>query len=148
MDILTMLMLSMFIFGMAKWVDEGETLVGNIFLKKAAVTDLWVGLYLDATEPIEGDTLSDLTEVPVANNYARISLAAGDWTEGAAGVFTQLQKTFTATGGAWGDVYGYFITDCASGTAGNLVAVEDFSDGPYTVNDGWSVKVTPKVTIS
>ena len=63
-------------------------------------------------------------------------------------ILLQLQKTFTANGGNWGDVVGYFLTDVASGTAGKLVAVEDFSDGPYTVNDGWSVKVTPTVTIS
>jgi len=29
-----------------------------------------------------------------------------------------------------------------------LIAVEHFSDGPYTMNDGWSTKVTPKVTLS
>jgi hypothetical protein len=149
MDILTTLALSLFIFGMAKWCDEGETQVGNIYLRKDAVIDLWVGLYTDATEPAEDATLSSITELPVANNYARIALTNTDWTEQATkGVFEQLQKTFTASGGDWGSVYGYFLADCASGTAGKLVAVEHFSDGPYTVNDGWSVKVTPKVTIT
>lgn len=149
MDILTMLFLTLFIFGMAKWCDEGETLVGNIFLRKDAVIDLWVGLYLDTSEPAEDATLSSISEVPVANGYARIALVNTDWTEQATkGIFKQLEKIFTANGGDWGTVYGYFLTDCASGTAGKLVAVEDFSDGPYVVNDGWSVKPTPKVTIS
>jgi len=149
MDILTMLLLALFIFGMAKWCDEGETQVGNIYLKKDTVIDLWVGLYLDTTEPAEDATLASITEITVANGYARIALTAADWTEQATkGVFEQVQKIFTANGGNWGDVYGYFLTDCASGTAGKLVSVEDFSDGPYAVNDGWSVKVTPKVTIS
>lgn len=149
MDILTMFLLTMFIFGMAKWCNEGETQVGNIYLRKEAVIDLWVGLYLDSTEPAEDATLASITEVPVANGYARIALVNTDWTEQATkGEFLQLQKTFTANGGNWGDVYGYFITDCASGTAGKLEAVEHFTDGPYTVNDGWSVKVTPKVTIT
>jgi len=149
MDILTILLLSLFIFGMAKWCNEGETLVGNIFLKKAAVTDLWVGLYLDTSEPAEDATLASITEVPVLYDYARIALGAADWTEQATkGIFENLQKIFTANGGNWGDVYGYFLTDCASGTAGKFVSCENFSDGPYTVNDGWSVKVTPKVTIS
>lgn len=149
MSILTMLAFILFVFGMAKWCDEGETLVGNIFLKKAAVTDLWVGLYLDTSEPAEDATLSSISEVPVANGYARIALVNTDWTEQATkGIFENLQKIFTANGGDWGSVYGYFLTDCASGTAGKLVSVENFSDGPYAVNDGWSVKVTPKVTIT
>lgn len=149
MDILTMLLLTSFIFGMAKWCNEGETQVGNIYLKKDTVIDLYLGLYLDATEPAEDATLVSITEVTVANGYARIALTPADWTEQAIkGVFEQVQKTFTANGGNWGDVCGYFLTDVASGTAGKLVSVEDFSDGPYTVNDGWSVKVTPKVTIS
>lgn len=149
MDILTMFLLTLFIFGMAKWCNEGETHVGNVFLRKDAPGDLWVGLYLDTSEPAEDATLSSISEVPVANGYARIALVNTDWTEQATkGEFLQLQKIFTANGGNWGDVYGYFITDCASGTAGKLESVENFTDGPYAVNDGWSVKVTPKVTIS
>lgn len=149
MDILTILALSLFIFGMAKWCDEGETKVGDVFLRKDAPGDLWVGLYLDTSEPAEDATLASITEVPVLYDYARIALTNTDWTEQATkGIFQQLEKIFTANGGNWGTVYGYFLTDVASGTAGKLVAVEDFSDGPYVVNDGWSVKVTPKVTIS
>lgn len=149
MDILTMLLLTLFIFGMAKWCDEGETLVGNIFLRKDAVIDLWVGLYTDDPEPAEDATLATITELAVANGYARIALVNTEWTEQATkGEFLQLQKTFLANGGDWGSVYGYFLANTASGTGGKLVSVEHFSDGPYTVNDGWSVKVTPKVTIS
>lgn len=133
---------------MAKWVDEGETLVGNIFLKKSAVTDLYLGLYENAVEPGETDTLTELTENAVEYGYARQQIVSANWTESPTGTFTNDQYTFTASGGAWGDQYGYFICDVASGTAGDLVAVETFSDGPYTVNDGWSVKVTPKVVIS
>lgn len=149
MDILIMFGLMLLVFGMAKWCNEGETQVGNVYLRKDAVIDLWVGLYTDVAEPAEDITLATITEVPVANNYARIALVNTDWTEQATkGEFLQVQKTFTASGGNWGDVYGYFLCDCASGTGGKIVAVEHFSDGPYTVNDGWSVKVTPKVTIS
>jgi len=150
MDILSMLMLTLFIFGMAKWCDEGETDVGAVYLKGAARgTNLYVGLYTDAAEPAETATLASITELAVANGYARILLGDADWTEQATkGVYENLEKTFTANGGDWGSVYGYFICDVASGTAGNLLAVETFSDGPYTVNDGWSVKVTPKVTVA
>ena len=57
------------------------------------------------------------------------------------------QQTFTATGGPWGNVYGYFIATASSGTAG-LIAVENFSDGPYSVGDGDAVRVTPTITIA
>ncbi len=132
---------------MAKWTDEGETAVGNIFLKNQAQVSKYLGLYMNAAEPGETAVLADLTE-PAGNGYARIQLADADWTEQATkGEFKNLEKTFTASGGNWGDVYGYFITDDPTGTTGDLFAVEHFSDGPYTVNDGWSVKVTSTVSI-
>lgn len=90
-----------------------------------------------------------ITEQAVGLGYGRIQLLDADWTEQATkGVFKNLQKTFTASGGGWGDQYGYFITTAQTGTAGKLLAVEHFSDGPYLVNDGWSVKVTAQITIS
>lgn len=134
---------------MAKWCDEGETSVGNVYLKATAGVAKWLGLYENATEPGETDTMAAITEQAVGLGYGRIQLLDADWTEQATkGVFLNLQKTFTAAGGAWGDQYGYFITTAQTGTAGKLICVEHFSDGPYTVNDGWSVKVTCTITIS
>jgi hypothetical protein len=133
---------------MSKWVNEGETAVGNVFLKNAAQIDKYLGLYTNAVEPAETITLATITELAVANGYARIQLGNADWTESPQGVFTNLQKTFTAAGGDWGDVYGYFICDCASGVAGDILAVETFSDGPYPISDGSSIKVTPVITIA
>ena len=133
---------------MAKFCDEGETSVGNVYLKAGSGVSKYLGLYKNTTEPAEGDTLAAITEQS-ALGYARIQLLDADWTEeGTKGVFHNLQKTFTASGGSWGPIYGYFICTVVSGTGGLLLAAEQFSDGPYTVNDGWSVKVTPKLTIS
>jgi hypothetical protein len=135
---------------MAKWCDEGETSVGDVYLRAQAQPDFYLGLYKNNTEPAESATMAAITEAdtPGSHGYARIQLADGDWTESPQGTFSNLQKTFTASGAAWGDVYGYFVTTAATGTAGKLIAVETFSDGPYTVNDGWSVKVTPKIVVS
>ena len=136
---------------MAKWCNEGETSVGNVYLKATAKPDYYLGLYKNTSEPEETAVMTDITEAdtPGQNGYARIQLLDADWTEQATkGVFKNLQKTFTASGAAWGSIYGYFITTAATGTAGKLVGVETFSDGPYTINDGWSAKVTPQVTIS
>jgi hypothetical protein len=134
-----------------KWCDEGESSVGNVYLKAGAQPDYYLGLYNNSTEPAEDAIMSSgITEVDVvgSHGYARIQLGDADWTESPQGVFTNLQKTFTASGGDWADAYGYFITTTATGTAGLLIAVEHFSDGPYVVNDGWSVKVTAKITVS
>lgn len=135
-------------FLMAKLCDEGEAEIGDISLKQASqYANLYLGLYTSPTsEPAEDATLTSLTE-PSTGGYARIALASGDWTK-AGSVFTQVQKTFTASGAAWGNVYGYFICNVASGTAGKLWAVEQFSDGPYNVPDGGAVKVTAKMTFS
>ena len=134
----------------ARWCDEGETSVGNVYLKATAKPDLYLGLY-KTSEPGEADTMAAVVEAdtPGQHGYARIQLLDADWTEQATpGVFKNLQKTFTASGAAWGSILGYFITTAATGTAGKLVAEELFSDGPYTVNDGWSAKVTAQITVS
>lgn len=134
---------------MSKFCDEGETSVGNVYLKAAAGVTKWLGLFENAAEPAETAVMTDITEQAVGLGYGRIQLLDADWTEQATkGVFKNLQKNFTAVGGTWGDQYGYFITTAQTGTAGKLLAVELFSDGPYMVNDGWSVKITPQITIS
>lgn len=151
MDILTMLGLILLVFGMAgKWCNEGETSVGNVYLKgEARPAGFYLGLFMDVAEPAEDAVVADITEVPAANGYARIKLEDADWTEQATkGEFLNIQKLFEAAGGDWGAVYGYFVTTALAGTAGLLINAELFSDGPYTMNDGWSCKVTPKVNIT
>lgn len=134
---------------MSKFVDEGETNVGNIYLKNQTQNaNLYLGLYKDTTEPAETATLAVITEVGATYGYARIALAPADWTESGQSIFTNSQKTFTASGGTWGNVYGYFLCTVASGTVGKLVCVEQFSDGPYSVVDLSVVKVTPKLTVA
>lgn len=135
-------------FLMAKLCDEGEAEIGDLALKKVSQYDnLYLGLYTAPTsEPAEDATLTSLTE-PASGGYARIALGYADWTKNGS-IFTNTQKTFNCSGSAWGNCYGYFICTVASGTAGKLWAVEQFSDGPYNVPDGGAVKVTPKLTFS
>jgi hypothetical protein len=133
---------------MAKLCDQGENDLLNIYLKNATQNaNLYLGLYTSPNyEPGEAAILSDLVE-PSGGNYARIQLTPAGWTLVGA-VAEQAVKTFSATGAAWGNVYGYFITNVASGTSGKLIAVENFSDGPYNVPDGDTVKIAPKLTAS
>ncbi|MDI6752778.1 MAG: hypothetical protein QME78_00100 [Thermodesulfobacteriota bacterium] len=127
-----------------KWCDEGENNILDCYLKGTARPSFYLFLYTNATEPAEAALMTGITE-PSGNGYARIGLADADWTL-AADAATQLQKTFTAAGGVWGNVYGYGITTALTGTAGKLICAEQFSDGPYNVQDGGSVKVTAKIT--
>lgn len=134
-------------FLMAKFCDEGENWILDVALKlgTSPPTNVYIGLYTNTTEPAEDATLTSITE-PSGNGYARIAIACGaDWNL-AGSIITAAQKTFAASGGAWGNVYGYFICTVATGTAGLLLAAEQFSDGPYNVVDGGSVKVTAKFT--
>ncbi len=126
---------------MPKMCNEGKNAALGILFKGNARPSFYVGLYTAPnTEPLATAVLADLTE-PSGNGYARQQLVDADWTV-ALQVATNLQKTLAASGGNWGNVYGCFITDCLTGTAGKFWAVEQFSDGPYNVLDGGAVKVT------
>ena len=128
---------------MAKWTDQGENDVLNIYLKNATQnSSLYLGLYKNSEEPPEDVSLSDLSE-PSGNGYGRIALAPADWSI-SGDLAQQPQKTFQASGGDWGNVYGYFIAT-SSDNSGKLIAVEHFQDGPYNVVNGGSVKVTVKI---
>lgn len=132
---------------MAKWCDEGENKVLNILFEATAVdSTLYIGLYEDSSEPGETANLAALTEQTLTNGYARQPLTRGTNWSVASDVATAAQVTFTASGGAWGNQYGWFMTDVLSGTSGVLFCVENFSDGPYNVTNGDSVKVTAAIT--
>jgi len=131
-----------------KWCDEGENRVANILFDATAVENYYIGLYDNATEPAESATMADISEAhTVANGYARKVLTRGDWTvTGSAAAYAQ--QSFQASGASWGSVTGYFITTDETGTSGKLMAVEQFASGPYTIDDGDIIRVTPSITIS
>jgi hypothetical protein len=132
---------------MAKWTDAGENKILDVFFAAATRPDFFLGLYTAPTsEPAEDIALSGLTE-PSGNGYGRIELLDGGWSIPAS-LATHEQKTFSCSGGAWGNVYGWFIASVATGTAGVVFAVGQFADGPYNVPDGGAVKVTAKITAS
>jgi hypothetical protein len=130
---------------MAKWCNDGENEILDVFLAGAVRPAFYLGLYCAPTsEPAEDIALAGLTE-PAGGGYARIQLQDQDWTV-AADLASHVQKTFAASGAAWGNVYGWFLCNAASGTVGKVYAVGNFADGPYNVPDGGAVKVTSKIT--
>jgi hypothetical protein len=130
---------------MAKLCNEGETNLLEVYLGGDVRGDLYIGLYTDVAEPAEAATLATISELPEGvNGYDRIALDDGDWAV-VDDLATSVQKTFTAAGGDWGDVYGYFICDIITGVVGNLLFVEHFSDGPYNISNGLSALITPAI---
>ncbi len=133
-----------------KTVNEGEIDVGTWYLKNdqssRGADALYLGLYTDTTEPLETATLaSGITELALTG-YARIQLLDAGWTN-VAGVFTNAEKTFTA-GEIWPAVYGYFICNVSTGTAGELIFVEQFNGAPFYVANAKTVKITPAITVA
>lgn len=124
------------------WHDEGENRTLNILFEATAVENYELRLYTaPAAQAPETTVYGDFTE-PAGNGYAAAVLTRGtDWVV-TADEAVAAQKTFTAAGGNWGDVYGYFV--CVPSTH-EIMCSELFSDGPYNIVDGGSVKVTAKI---
>jgi len=130
---------------MAKWVDQGENDVLQVYLTQAVAphSTLYIGLYTNATEPDETATLADIVE-PTGTSYARQAIANTDWTVSGS-TATATAKTFSPTGEDWGDVTGYLIATSADNT-GILLAVEHF-DVAKPLTDGDQLTITPSITV-
>ena len=132
---------------MAKLVNEGENRISNVLFASQSVDAVYyMGLYTDGTEPSETATLSDLSEVASGNGYARNTLTRGSFSV-TDSVATYAEQTYTASGGDWGNVTGYFIGNSAD-DSGQLLWVESFSGGAYNITDGSSLKINPSITVS
>ena len=132
------------------WTNEGNHQLLDVYAKGATPPDLYVGLYMTpTTDPgVDGNggldlTLAGLTE-PSEGEYARILVEPGDWTL-VDNLLTAAEVNFVASGLAWGIIYGWFVCDCASGTAGKLIAIEQFLDAPYNVGAAGEVKVVARL---
>jgi hypothetical protein len=127
--------------------NEGETLVANLVFKNADVdrgTDLELLLFTNASID-ETITEAALTE-PSGTGYARINLTDASWTV-TNDVASYAEQTFTAGAGGWtGSIQGYAIV--TKGTTPRIVAIEDDPNGPYTLNENDTYKITPNITVA
>lgn len=130
---------------MARFCNEGINDALSIVLAGTTRPTFYIGLFTNTTEPLATDDLTDITE-PSGSGYARIALSDGDWTV-ASQVAANILKTFTNSGTDWGDIYGWFMCTCLTGTAGKLYAVQLFTApvGPYTIHDTETVQITPTI---
>jgi hypothetical protein len=129
--------------------DEGESLVVSMVYKRELGdrdADLELGLFTDASP---ADTITEATiNEPTGTGYARITLTDASWT-GSGDARAYPQQTFTGGAGGWtGSVQGYFIATKAAGGTPRLVAIEVDGNGPYTINENDTYKITPNITVS
>lgn len=127
--------------------DEGDVVSGEILLQRVLTdrdADLELGLFTNVSP---GATITEATITePTGGGYARKTLTDASWSE-TSGVFSYAQQTFTATGSAMtGSIQGYFIATKAAGGTPRLLAIEVDPNGPYTLAEDASYRVTPQIT--
>ncbi|MGE0373170.1 MAG: hypothetical protein AB7Q01_14980 [Gammaproteobacteria bacterium] len=129
--------------------NEGEALIADMVWKRTLTdrdADLELGLFTNSS-PGETITEATITE-PSGTGYARINLTDASWS-GSADARSYAQQTFTGGSGGWtGSVQGYFIATKSSGGTQRILAIEVDPNGPYTINEGDTYKVTPTMTHS
>ena len=127
--------------------DEGKLVSGNILLKRVLGdrdADLEIGLFTNAAP---GATITEATITePTGGGYARKTLTDANWTE-AAEVFSYIAQTFTPVGADWAGVQGYFISTKAGVGTQRLIAIEEDTNGPYTILDGNDYAITPQISV-
>jgi len=129
--------------------NEGEAMVADQVVKNITTdrgTNLELLLYTNVgAGSDEGITAATLTE-PTGTGYARILLTDGNWT-GAADTRSYPQQTFTGGAGGWaGSVQGYAVV--TTGTTPRILGIETDPNGPYTIGDADTYKVTPNIIVA
>lgn len=129
--------------------NEGEALIAELVINRSQTNrdaNLELGLFTNSS-PGETITEATLTE-PSGTGYARKDLTDGSWT-GSADSRAYAEQTFTGGSGGWsGSVQGYFICSKSSGGTQKILAIEVDANGPYTINENDTYKITPNITFS
>jgi len=129
--------------------NEGETLIAQVIHQRIhddRDATLELGLFTNAAAD-EDLTEATVTE-PTGTGYARLVLTDATW-DVTDDVASYAEQTFTGGAGGWtGSIYGYFIASVSSGGTQRLLYVEIDGNGPYTINENDTYKITPNITIS
>ena len=127
--------------------DEGESMIVDQVVKNVTTdrgTDLELLLFTNSS-PGETITEATLTE-PTGTGYARATLTDASWT-GSGDTRSYAQQTFTGGSGGWtGSIQGYAIV--SKGTTPRIVTIEVDANGPYTLAEGDTYKITPNLTVA
>ena len=126
-------------------VTEGITDYLTWYLKNVQTSRgadaLYLGLYEDTVEPVIGSTLATISEAS-GSGYSRIQLTDAGWTI-VADTATHSEQIFTATADWTTDIYGSFICNVSTGTAGELICVKHGTSVPWSVLNTKTIAITP-----
>lgn len=123
--------------------DEGENYALEAFVNKTPATNPIAKLYKNNITPSDTDTAATFTEATFPG-YASITLTGASWGAASGGVITYgSQQTWTCSGSATDDIYGYYIV---STTSNKCLWAERDASAPFLVrNSGDAVKLTPSI---
>lgn len=124
--------------------NVSEVRLLEFIVNKSSPSNWILHLYTNSVTLTESTVLANLTEATQAG-YASISLTGASWTiTTLSGVTTAsfAEQFFTFSVAA--TIEGYYITDSSS----NLLCVEKFSNGPYTLpSGGGQIGITLNVSL-
>jgi hypothetical protein len=124
--------------------DVGENVALENFVNKTAPQDQSLRLFKNNLTPSDTDVAATNT-VATFPGYANIALTGANWNAAASGsIAYNAQQTFTCSGVAIDDIYGYWLQQTTS-----TILMWNERDGaaPFAVrNNGDTVKVTPTIT--
>lgn len=130
---------------MAKLVSEGENRIANVLFASQTLDSVYyLGLYTNGSEPAETAGLADIVEL-TGGDYSRKTLTRGSFSVSGS-IATYAQQAFTANGGDWSGITGYFIGNSAD-NSGQLMWVESFSEGTFNINDGSTLNIIPNIEV-
>lgn len=123
--------------------DVGENKILENLTNKTSPENLVLRLFKNNITPSDTDTAGTFTEATFPG-YAAITLTGATWNAASAGAITySAQQTFTCSGVATDDIYGYYITQVTSGV---LMWAERDGAAPFAVrNSGDNIKITPTI---
>lgn len=124
--------------------DVGENRILEMIVNKTAPQDLYVRLFINNITPADTDTAGTYTQAGFPG-YAQIALAGASWGAASAGSITYgSQQTWTCSGVATDDVYGYYVVQQSSGV---LIWSERDASAPIAIrNNGDALKITPTIS--
>jgi hypothetical protein len=126
--------------------SAGEVCMLNNLLHNAAIPEnLLLKLYSNSKAPAAGDTAASYTEVSGGGYAAKTLTNGASWTttSGTPSYSTYTAQTFNFTGTI--TTYGYFIVGATSGT---IYWAEEIYPSGQTFNNGDSLTITPKITLT
>jgi hypothetical protein len=122
----------------------GENVILENIVNKTAPQNLVLRLFQNNITPADTDTAGTYTESSFPG-YGSITLTGASWNNAASGSIAYgSQQTFTCSGAASQNVYGYYVTQVSSGI---LMWAERDGSAPFAIaNSGDAVKLTPAIT--